>query len=202
MNTLYTLYGCSEVVPNNLCDDCNTPEPGRLRSVAFIRAGFDFSDPEDATEWLGALAAGNAVVVPSVRGSYDGGSTVEVEGFGWRRKVNVGKEFSAVYTDPGFALNRDFYNYMLTSGSWRFAFTTENTMSITRVPVSVSPKSKIDDSFSSSVNWEVEVQWADTELPELYTIPVGVFVCEGYGVIPPAPTQGGVFSNIFSRVFD
>jgi hypothetical protein len=202
MSNLYYLYGCDgQIGANNYCDNCAEPEAGRVRGVAFIRYSFDFIDPTDRNEWLTGMANGDIIVVPLVRGTYDGGAPVTADGFGYKTKELIGFNNKLTYVDPIYKLNRDFYNLIMMSGEWKFAFTTATQVHLVAVPVTVSPLNPITDALGSSVVWSVDVEWGDIVLPEIYDKPEQIFICGEPGDYYDSGGGGGTGYGIFTEQF-
>ena len=80
----YTYYpsGCETSIPRHYCNPCETPEHGRVRSVAFIASDFEFTDPSDPTEWQQGIDDEKIIIIAETNGSFDGGSEVETPGYG------------------------------------------------------------------------------------------------------------------------
>jgi len=203
MNNLYYLYGCGESGANNYCDDCATPEFGRVRSVAYLRYSFEFTDPTNPTEWIDGIASGDIIIIAAVRGTYDGGAAVTADGFGYKTKEFIGLNNKLTYADPVYKHNRDFYNSLLASGEWKIAFVTGSQVHIAEVPCMVIALNPIDEDLSSSVVWQVEVEWGDIVLPLIHDMPEGIFQCgepdEYYG--GGGGTTGGIFTEQFVPQF-
>jgi hypothetical protein len=202
MSNLYYLYGCDgQLGANNYCDQCAEPEHGRVRGVAFVRYSFDFIDPTDRNEWLSAMASGDVIVVPMVRGVYDGGSPVLADGFGYKTKELIGFNNKLNYLDPIYQLNRDFYNTLMQQqGAWKFAFVTETQVHLIDVPVTISPLNPITEELSSTVSWSIDVEWGDIVLPRIYDKPQEIFICGEPGDYYDAG-GGGYSDGIFTIQF-
>lgn len=181
---VYYPSGCNTAVPDHYCSDCPTIESGRVRATAFIKDTFEFTDPTNPNEWIAGIASKDIIIVNRTNGSFDGGSEVEGPGYGDQATELLGFNFVAVYNDPNYTYNADFYNAIKRSGNYRFAYKTETLVHLTTKTVSVIPKNPVADDITSRVQWNVTVKWAEEDLPIPYTAPAGVFVCLDYtGVI-------------------
>jgi hypothetical protein len=177
---VYYPTGCNTAVPDHFCSDCPTREHGRVRAVAFIKDTFEFTDPTNPLEWQAGIAAKDIIIINKVNGTFDGGSEVEGPGYGDQASTLFGYNFVAVFNDPNYEFNADFYNALKRSSNWRFAYKTENFVHLTTKTVSVVPKNPVTDDINSDVVWNVTVKWAEEDLPIPYTTPAGVFVCLDY----------------------
>lgn len=179
----YAIYypsGCGTTVPDHYCNPCETPEGGRLRSAAFISSDFEFTDPSNPDEWEAGIAAKKIIIVPEVNGTYDGGSEVETPGYGDQQTRFVGFNHQAVYNDPNYKLNADFYNAIKRSRNYKFAYRTETQVHLTQNTVQVIPKNPVTEDLTSEVVWNVTVKWAEADSPIPYDMPTGIFNCFDY----------------------
>lgn len=179
----YDIYypgSCNVSVPDHYCNDCETPEKGRVSSVAFIKDSFDFIDPSDPVEWQAAIANKDIIIIPRTNGSFDGGAEVESTGYGRQATKLTGYNFTLTYNDPNYKLNADFYNAIKRSQNYRIAYVTESLVHISNVPVSTIPKNPVAEDINSDVVWNVTVKWADQDLPVPYDVPANVFSCFDY----------------------
>lgn len=179
----YSVYypsGCDQEVGEHFCSDCPTPEHGRVRSVAFIKSGFEFIDPTDPTEWTTGIGNKDIIIIPATNGSFDGGSEVEGPGYGDQQSKLVGYNFQLTYNDPDYKTNASFYNAIKNSRNYRLAYRTETQVHITENTVSVIPKNPVAEDLTSEVVWNVLVKWSEGDLPEPFDMPEGVFSCFDY----------------------
>lgn len=183
----YAVYypsGCASSVPDHYCNPCETPEHGRVRSVAFIASDFEFTNPSDPNEWEDGIANKKIILIPETNGSFDGGSEVETPGYGDQQTKLVGYNFQLTYNDPNYRLNADFYNAIKLSRSYRLAYRTESLVHLTENTVSVVPKNPVAEDLTSEVVWNVLVKWSEGNLPIPYAVPAGIFICYDYtGII-------------------
>lgn len=177
---VYYPAGCNAEVGDHFCDTCETPEGARVRSVAFIRDGFTFLDPSNPAEWQAGILSKDIIIIPSVNGSFDGGSEVEVPGYGDQATALTGYNFVLTYNDPNYKLNADFYNAIKRATNFRLAYRTENLVHLTQNKVSVVPKNPVTEEITGRVVWNVLVKWAEADLPVPYDTPAGIFTCFDY----------------------
>lgn len=172
---VYYPDACDEELPDHVCDPCEVLEGGRIRSVAYIKNTFTFDDPSNPVEWAAGIASGDIVMVPSTRGSFDGGSEVTGPGYGDQTERLVGYNFSAQIFDPNYKGNCNFYNILLRSRGHKFAYRTGSQIHIVDKTVQFIPKNPVQDDINSEVVWDVTVRWADSVLPCPYDTPPGIF---------------------------
>lgn len=177
---VYYPAGCESSVPNHYCNPCETPEHGRVRSVAYIANDFEFTDPSDPNEWEAGILAKKIIVIPEVNGNFDGGSEVETPGYGDQQTRLTGYNFQLTYNDPNYSLNADFYNAIKKARIYKFAYRTETKIHLTVNTVSTIPKNPVQDDLTSEVVWNVLVKWSEGDLPIPYDVPAGIFECFDY----------------------
>lgn len=177
---VYYPAGCAEAIPEHFCDPCEVIEHGRVRSVAFISKDFEFEDPEDPTEWIAGIGAKQIIIIPDVRGTFDGGSEVEAPGYGDQETKLVGYNFQLTFSDPNYKFNADFYNIIKRSRSYRLAYRTETQTHITQNAVTLVPKNPVAEELTSEVVWNVLVKWSEGDTPYPYNTPEGIFTCFDY----------------------
>lgn len=179
----YSVYypaGCEADIGNHYCNDCDPAENGRVRSAAFVASDWAFTDPTNPTEWRNGILAKKIIIIPNTNGTFDGGSEVEVPGYGDQATKTTGYNFVAVYNDPNYKANADFYNALRRSRNWKFAYRTSSQTHLTQNTVSIIPKNPVTDDIASDVTWNVTVKWADDDLPIPYDTPTGIFTCFDY----------------------
>lgn len=181
---VYYPAGCEAEIGDHYCNDCEAPENGRIRSSAFIASDFAFTDPTNPTEWITGIQAKKIIIIPKTNGTFDGGAEIEGPGYGDQATKLTGYNFTAVFNDPNYALNADFYNAIKRSRNWKYAYRTSSKTHITETTVSVIPKNPVTDDITSEVVWNVTVKWSDDDLPVPFDTPAGIFTCFDYsGVI-------------------
>lgn len=173
--SVYYPSGCDALIPEHICDPCEEIELGRIRSVAFIKNTFEFTDPSDPTEWQAGFASGDIILIPQTKGNFDGGAEVEAPGYGDQATRLTGYNFQAQYQDPNYRLNCNFYNAIKNSRQYRFAYRTQTQVHITDTTVQVIPKNPVQDDTTTEVVWDVLVKWSGSNLPCPYDVPAGIF---------------------------
>lgn len=181
---VYYPAGCEQEIGDHYCNNCEDLEHGRLRSAAFVANDFAFTDPTSPAEWQAGIQAKKIIIIPEVNGTFDGGSEVEAPGYGDQASKLTGYNFQAVFNDPNYKLNADFYNALKRSRNYRFAYRTETQTHLTENTVSIIPKNPVTDDIASEVVWNVTVKWSDGDLPVPFDTPAGIFTCFDFtGVI-------------------
>lgn len=176
MSVYYPSGNCGPgEIPQYTCTPCGDYEYSRIRSMAFVKTSFSFTDPSDPTEWNTALAAGDAIVLYAVSGSYDGGSTTESPGFGDQETINAGTTHVITYRDPNVADNCDFYNAIKYSSQYTAWFKTSSKIWSADAPVTITPKAPVTDDIKAVMAYEVTVKWSNPDMPCPYDIPDGIF---------------------------
>lgn len=173
--SVYYPSGCDALIPDHICDPCEEIELGRIRSVAFIKNTFAFIDPTDPTEWETGFAAGDIIIIPQTKGTFDGGAEVETAGYGDSSTRLTGYNFQLQYQDPNYRLNCNFYNAIKNSRDYKVAYRTETQVHISDKTVQVIPKNPVQDDTTSEVVWDVIVKWAAKDLPCPFDVPSGIF---------------------------
>lgn len=177
---VYYPAGCGAEIGDHYCNDCEAPEGGRVRSVAFIRNDFEFNDPTNPNEWIAGIQAKAIIIIPKVNGTYDGGSEIETPGYGDQATQLTGYNHVLTYNDPNYKFNADFYNAIKRSSNYRLAYRTETQVHLNQNTVSIVPKNPVTDDPASRVVWNVLVKWAEADSPVPYDMPAGVFECFDY----------------------
>lgn len=175
---VYYPYGnCSPtgVLPDYACSPCVDREFGRVRSVAFYKASSPFTDITSPSEWSTKINARNAIVIYQTSGSYDGGETEELTGFGDTEFDNGNTTHTLVFRDPNVNENNDFYNALKDTSEWICVFRTSSKIWDTAETCNVKVKTIVPDSIKEVVTYEVTVKWANSDLPVPYDTPNSIF---------------------------
>jgi hypothetical protein len=164
---VYYFGACDETaIPDHICDPCEAQEKGRVSSVAFIQKNFVFSDPSNPAEWVAGINSRQIFVIPTVTGSFDGGTAVTGSGYGRQATKFLGFDFTMNFRDPNYTQNPDFYFSPHISDN----------------PVSVVPKNPVTEEINSDVVWDVDVAWNQDGVVRPYPQPANI-IDECYNVI-------------------
>lgn len=176
MSIYYPTSACGGgTIPAYNCNPCPAYEYGRVRSVAYIKNTYAFTDHTSSAEWTTAIAAGNVIVVWKTKGLYDGGATTEQTGFGDSGTINGNTTHTLTYDDPNYAQNCDFYNAIKYSQDYYGAFRTSTQVHFTGAPITITPKNPVADDINSVVTWNVQWKWTNPDSPCPFTTPSGIF---------------------------
>lgn len=167
--------GSTSSLPAYSCNPCPEYEYGRIRSVAYVKNTLSFTDPSSPTEWTTGINNGDIRVIWETQGSYDGGTTSELPGYGNREFTNGGTSHVLNYKDPNYAENWDFYMAIKDSSDWSIAFRTSSQIHLANAPVTITPKNPVADDLKSNVVWDVQVKWQNPLAPRPYNTPDGIF---------------------------
>lgn len=172
---VYYPAGCEDQIPDHICDPCEDKESGRVGAAAFILDTFDFSDPTNPAEWQSGINSGEIIVLPNIRGTFDGGAEVEGPGYGRQATEVTGFNYQSNFKDPNYGSNGNFYNKLKNSKRYRFAFVTASKTHISDTPVSIIPKNPVTENTTDQVVWDVTVKWAQPDLVIPVDTPPGIF---------------------------
>ena len=121
---------CDTEIPDHNCDPCAPQEYGRIRSVAYIKKDFEFTDPTDPAEWLAGIASGDIIVIPFTNGELAEPSEQTGTGYGDQVEKLLGFDFPLTYNDPNYSENCDFYNAIKRTRNYKFAYRTSSKIHI------------------------------------------------------------------------
>lgn len=173
------LTGCVDV-PAYVKDCCPTPEPGRIRAIAFVRKDFAFAndDISDEAEWARGVSEGKILLVPDVRGQLGAPSFNEEDGYGDRESDISSVTFELSYVDRNYAANCDTYTALMKNGNYRVAYVTENYVHLSDKPAVVLPGPVIPEGIKEKARYEVKARFTQYGLPCPVARPIDVFECD------------------------
>lgn len=173
-------FYCSDPVPPYVPDACAN-EPGRVVAIAYIRTDFEFTNPEDETEWNTGIAAGQIIVINNTRGEKPKASPTTIDGFGLQRTRTVGYERTLTYQHSDVRGNEDFYDALNFSQNYRLAYVTPGEDSLGVLWLTYAAVANVDadnvtpPEIDSIVHWDVAVSWSENKMAKSYTAPTGIF---------------------------
>lgn len=179
----YQVYNpCNTAVVNPVCSPClDDIELGRVRGVAYIHESYYptlKADPENRQKWIDGISQGHIKIIPKTSGSFDGGSPVEVSGYGDTETAIIGYKYQLTYKDPTLKGNTPFYNSIKKSSSYHIAFRTQTLTRISDNPVTVIPKTPVEEDMTSQVVFNVDVKFNGEDVLVPFVTPTGVFDCK------------------------
>lgn len=155
--------------PLYACDPCFDGEKGRVSGVAL----FDKSIKDDLTPanltsmtwWEAQLAADTVKIIPSVRGTYDGGTNKTVTGFGRLVEKITSKEHVLVWNDKNHTQNHGFYSYLeLNLKNYILGWVTENELRVANTTLAkFEVKDPVEEDVDSIVVWQATATWAQKQ---------------------------------------
>ena len=182
MSIYYPTSSCGGgSIPDYYCNPCldsSVIEYGRIRSIALIKNTYIntvLANPTSSSVWSTGVNAANIIVIYQTQGSYDGGTTAELTGFGDSITYNGNTTHTLVYKDPFAADNCDFYNAIRSSTDYTIAFRTSTKVWFAETPVTFTPKNAVADDLGSAMAWEVTCKWTNSNSPCGYDTPAGIF---------------------------
>lgn len=182
MSVYYPSSNCGGgSIPNYYCNPCldsSTIEYGRIRSIALIKNTYIatlMANPTSSSVWSTGISNANIIVIYLTQGSYDGGTTAELTGFGDSATYNGNTTHTLIYKDPFSAENCDFYNAIRNSTDYTIAFRTSTQVWFAEEPCTFTPKNAVADDINSAMAWEVTVKWTNADSPCSYATPSGIF---------------------------
>ncbi len=177
MSLIDYLLGCQGSLNTHTCNPCPTGEGARVSSVFVVDDTVSFADPDSLPEWQAKIAAGTILVIPDVRGSFDGGSPEFGPGHGRVQEKVKRYKFNLEYLDPTLVSNYTFYNALKNVRNKRCWFATENYIWMTDRPAAWAPTMPVSDNTQDDVEWNIKSSWVSGNLPEPVAIPTGIISC-------------------------
>lgn len=169
----------SGTVRDYACNPCPTFEYGRVRSVGFITPAYRATiqaDPTNANLWQTGIDTQAIILIYKTQGSYDGGSTQELTGFGDDATFNGNTTHTLTYKDPFYTSNNaGVYNDIKSSSAYEGFYRTSSKVHYTEAPVTITPKAPVADDINSVQAFEVQLKWTNPEMPIPYAMPSNIF---------------------------
>lgn len=172
MPIIYKKCVADGAIPEYMCDPCINAERGRVRGVAFISRSLaalledesttpGVKNVESRTWWETQILAGLIFVIPTARGTYDGGTSNMVTGFGDIKEVKSSKTHVLVFNDPNHVGNDDFYQALEDNAeNYLLAWRTESELRVANQTLStVEAKDAVEEDLESYVLWSVTCTW-------------------------------------------
>jgi hypothetical protein len=148
-----------------MCDGCGETEGGRVRGAVYyhrsLKSALTAANLLSVEWWETQIEAGKVKVIPSTRGTFDGGTKNTVTGFGDDAEKITGKTYTAVVNDRNYAGNVAFYEALENNyKDYIFGFTTENLLhNATDVMTGLEVKNAVEEDVNSAVLWQANVTW-------------------------------------------
>ena len=158
MGIIYKDCGHGEFDTPYTCNPCPDGEGGRIRSLVLVKKGTEISIPIDAEEWEADIVAGNIIILPEVRGSFDGGTPRMVAGYGSNTEIKVGDDYVLNVSDPAYADNAVFWEES-ERHTWNICYVSEKVLVYVPAEVQLMAKAPIDEDLNAVVDWDIELRW-------------------------------------------
>ena len=158
MGIIYKDCGHGEFDTPYTCNPCPDGEGGRIRSLVLVKKGTEISIPLDAEEWEADIVAGNIIILPEVRGSFDGGTPRMVAGYGSNTEIKVGDDYVLNVSDPAYADNAVFWEES-ERHTWNICYVSEKVLVYVPAEVQLMAKAPIDEDLNAVVDWDIELRW-------------------------------------------
>jgi len=181
--SIYYPSDCTISNANYLANCCPTKEGARIRHLFLQKTTYAFVDIEDATEWETAIAAGNILIIPNVRGSSDGGNWTTTEGYGDTAEETESFEETITFNDKNFLNNVANYNTLARGSGYYLGFVTATRGYVSSNAATFKPKRPISSDAKQSVTGEIEGKFVQSEMPIPFTYPQAIFDC--FRIITP-----------------
>ena len=179
MAIIYKTCAQDGTIPDYVCDPCDKTEDGRVRGAAYIHKSLKDTilktNVESFNWWENGIESGMIKVIPSTRGTFDGGAKQTVTGFGDEQDKVTKKTFTAVVNDKNHAGNELFYEALENNfKDYILAFRTKNELRIaTDVMTGMEVKDAVEEDTTSIVVWQATITW-DQSVPKtivpIYTL--------------------------------
>ena len=177
MSTITYAAGCNEDIFGHVCDDCPDGVEARVYALACVDDDVEFTDPLDVAEWQGYIESGDIVIIPNIRGEFDGGAPEYGDGFGKVIEVLKRYRFKLTYEEESLVSNWNFYNSIKKSRRRRCWPVFGGYVWMTDKPAKWAPKIPVSQNPLDNVYWNVEVEWTGSDIPEPVVEPEGIFQC-------------------------
>ncbi len=166
----------------HICQNCldQTEEHAGIRRGAWVhknRYAAIAADPTNAAVWQAGIDANEIIILPELRGTYDGGTAVFGAGWGDSKQTYTGSSFKATISDRVYQDNWPHYRSLVGKNNWHLVFLTETQGHITGKTVTVAPKPIVTDNTEDVVFWQSEVSWSEYFSPSPFLAPLEIFAC-------------------------
>lgn len=180
----YNSYGsCSPtgIRTPYLCNPCLVKESGKIRHIIFYDADSEPDDPSSFSAWSALISAGKADLIQNINGSYDGGTTEEIDGYGDKAVENGNTTRIAEIHDPNWFNNQDHYEYAKNANDRKAAIVGAKYIRLTGAVVNISVKDPIDISSKGFTEVVMTIKWENQSSPRAYLRPTDLFTeCRSY----------------------
>ena len=173
MSIYYPIDNCA-TLPPIVCNNCQTKELGRVRSVWFQRKDYTWIDITDPNEWYDAICNQDIYVFPNTRGSLEMAETME-QGFGDTEESLSSYTFTLNLMERTYPENCEFWNSIKKSNQFLVGWRTMSKVYLSAVSAVVVPKAPVADNLKESINWNIITKFTQGDIPCAQTMPIEVF---------------------------
>lgn len=183
MDYLDSYGNCVETgLDPHVCETCGNvvEEHANISDAAWVNKNSYAAiaaDPTNATVWQTAIDAGDVIVIPDTRGTFDGGTPKIGNGWGRSKGTYQGSDFKATINDRIYQDNWAHYRSLVGKTNWHLLYVTETQGHLTSVPVTVAPKNPISDQVDDVISWQSDVTWFEFFTPAPFAMPMSIFTC-------------------------
>ena len=171
MPVLYKI--CDDSRYNRLYNDCLDIERGRIRGIALAKKSFTTRDAggyisnavETPSWWYEGILQGAIEVIPTTRGTFDGGRSITVPGYGKIENFAARKSFTVEVHDPEHKENWLYYAKLSERrGQYHLLFITETQLRISDTPVNIDVGDPVEEDVDTGVLWTCTITWTQDKL--------------------------------------
>lgn len=152
------------------CDPCNDTELGGIRSFLLIKKGTTVAVPLNLSALTAQVEAGNVIIIPATRGTYDGGTAKMVAGFGSRKERRTGADYVLAVKAPTYSDNALFMEAIENVEDWNLGFATATQMHIVTADCTITTKAPVEEGIDTDVLWNIEAKWFSKTKPVITPI--------------------------------
>jgi hypothetical protein len=174
------MANCRPSIPDFIDPECNF-ESGRVVALAFIHKDIHaaiYADPTNASLWVDGDYSADLHIFQEVRGSFDGGSPIDVPGIGNQDTRVINADRTLTTAIQGVKSNEGFWNEIVKSHQYRVAFViggSYQTLFMNNVDTNIFASAPVEEGLDTGVFWNCVSKWKDINSPQSSDVPVGVF---------------------------
>ena len=174
------MANCRPSIPEFIDPECDF-ESGRVVALAFIHKDIHaaiYADPTNSSLWVDGDYAADLHIFQEVRGTYDGGSPIDVPGIGNQDTRVINADRTMAVAIQGVKSNEAFFNEIVKSHNYRVAFVTGGnygTLFMNNVDTSIFAGAPVEEGLDSAINWACQIKWKDINNPQSSDVPTDVF---------------------------
>jgi len=163
-------------IPEFIEPDCGF-ETGRIVAIAFINKRIHstiYANPSNNALWVDGSYAADLFIFKSVRGTYDGGSPIEVAGVGDQDSRVINADRNMEVSIQGVKSNESFFDELVKSPDYMVAYVVGGdyqTLFINNKRISVFGGAPVEEGLDSEMVWKVKIKWKDIKNPKSSNVP-------------------------------